>query len=77
MAAERGCGIADRELETEAGELAGHLLIPTAGALRLAHHRATDQDVAELFNVSVRMARWRMDSTGARRIAERTASKRR
>lgn len=77
MAAERGCGIADRELETEASEVAGHLLIPTAGAVRLAHRRTTDQDVAELFDVSVKMARWRMDSSGARRIAERTASNRR
>ena len=77
MAAEYGCGIADRRLEAEATELAGQLLIPTTAAVRLAHRGATNQDVAELYDVSLEMARWRLDSTGARKIAQRTAARRR
>lgn len=71
---ERGCRNADPEQEAEAAELAGELLVPFPAALRLARTRADDESVAEVFGVSVDIARWRMNGTGARKIADRQAA---
>lgn len=71
---ERGCRIGNRDQETEATELAGQLLIPVDGAVRLAFRGATDEDAAERFDVSIEMARWRMNGSGARTVARRTAA---
>jgi Zn-dependent peptidase ImmA (M78 family) len=71
---ERGCRLADQVQEDEAAELAGELLVPFEAAKLLARRRATNEAVALQFGVSVEMARWRMDATGARKIAERTAA---
>ncbi|TNC28455.1 ImmA/IrrE family metallo-endopeptidase [Amycolatopsis alkalitolerans] len=66
---EHGCRSAVREIEEEAAELAGELLVPT-DATRLAAFKGwSDQSVASYFRVSVPMAQWRMNVTGARRIA--------
>lgn len=73
---ERGCRIGDREQEAEATELAGQLLVPTDGAVRLAFRDATDEDAAERFDVSIEMARWRMNGSGARKRARRAAAAR-
>ncbi|WP_243073670.1 ImmA/IrrE family metallo-endopeptidase [Microbacterium sp. SS28] len=71
---ERGCRTADKFQEDEAAEISGELLIPSDAAKRLARQRATDDDVAQLFGVSTEFARWRMNATGARIIAQRAAA---
>jgi len=71
---ERKCGLGG-EQEGEADWLSGEMLIPYQGALRLAQANATDQQAADLFDVSLAVARWRMNHTGARKIVERTRSK--
>lgn len=57
--------------EDEATWLAGELLIPSDTARRLGIAGASDQDVAEQFDVSVDMARWRMNVSGGRQIRRR------
>lgn len=68
---ERGCYLGSPEQEAEATELAGELLITFQAAKRLAVRGATDEDAAAEFDVSVELARWRLNSTGARLIATR------
>ncbi len=68
---ERGCRVADSVQEGEAAEIAGELLIPFEAAKLLARQNRTNEEVARRFGVSVDMARWRMDATGARLIAKR------
>jgi hypothetical protein len=60
----------------EAAELFGELLIPFDAARRLAYTGTPNEVVAEQFGVSTEFARWRMDATGARRIADRAAARR-
>jgi Zn-dependent peptidase ImmA (M78 family) len=74
---ERGCRTADKVQEDEAAEISGELLVPFEGAKRLARQKATDDEVALRFGVSLELARWRMNATGARIIARRAASYRR
>lgn len=71
---ERGCRLANQVQEEEAAEIGGELLIPFEAAKHLARRRATNEEVALQFGVSTDMARWRMDSTGARLIAARQAA---
>ena len=42
----------------------------------VAYNKATDEDVARRFGISVQFARWRMNATGARKIAKRAFAKR-
>jgi len=70
---ERGCRMADKVQEDEAAEISGELLIPFEAAKRLARQKATDDEVALRFGVSSELARWRMNATGARIIAQRAA----
>jgi Zn-dependent peptidase ImmA (M78 family) len=74
---ERGCRTADKVQEDEAAEISGELLIPFEAAKRLARQSATDDEVALRFGVSPELARWRMNATGARIIAQRAANYRR
>lgn len=67
-----GCRAAIAEIEEEATELSGELLIPTGAARTAALRGWSDQSVASYFRVSLPMARWRMNTTGARKIAART-----
>jgi Zn-dependent peptidase ImmA (M78 family) len=72
------CGRRDpvtKQMESEATELSGELLLPQVAARRAAIAGKTDDEVAELFDVSIEFARWRMNATGARKIAQRTAAK--
>lgn len=71
---ERGCRSADQAQEDEAAEIAGELLVPFDAAKLLARRKATNEEVALRFAVSVEMARWRMEATGARLIARRYAA---
>lgn len=59
-------------VEQEAAELSAELLLPSDAARIAAFRGWTDASVARYFRVSERMARWRMNVTGARRIARRT-----
>jgi Zn-dependent peptidase ImmA (M78 family) len=74
----RGClNPVAKEMEAEATEMAAELLLPGAAARRAALAGMSDAEVAQEFDVSVELARWRMNATGARRIAQREAEKRR
>lgn len=75
LADSKGCRITDRTLETEASELSGELLLPTEAALKLAFDRVPDDLAAQQFGVSVVFARWRLNSTGSRKIAARAHAK--
>lgn len=68
---ERGCRSFDANLEAEASELAGELLIPAEAAGRLARRNASNLEAAEQFAVSEAVGRWRMDASGARLIETR------
>lgn len=74
LADERKCGLGGTQ-EEEADWLADEVLIPFDGALRLARAGATDQQAAEVFEVSLAVARWRINHSGARRVADRIRSK--
>ncbi len=65
---ERKCGLA-REQEDEADILAGELLIPFEAAKRHATAGWSDWQVADLYEVSIEFARWRMGASGARKYA--------
>lgn len=71
-----GCRIADQEQEAEAAELSGELLIPFDAAKRLAFDQVTNEEAARRFGVSLELARWRLNATGARKIALRARAKR-
>jgi hypothetical protein len=68
-----GCRGGDRAVEEEASWFSGELLIPSSAALAMAKRGLTDQQVARKHDVSVEMARWRMNASGARRIAAYSA----
>lgn len=76
LVSERGCRTADPEQEEEAAELGGELLLPFEAAKRLARRNASNEEAALQYGVSPAIARWRLDSTGARKIAARVAASR-
>lgn len=69
-----GCRTAKSEHEEEATWLAGELLIPTDTARRLGVRGIRDDEAAAHFDVSVEMARWRINVSGGRKIRRRAAS---
>lgn len=71
---ERKCGLGGDQ-EAEADWLSGEMLIPYDGALKLALANADDRRVAQEFDVSLAVARWRMNGSGARTVASRMRSK--
>nr|WP_300144509.1 ImmA/IrrE family metallo-endopeptidase [Propionicimonas sp.] len=71
---ERRCGLGGDQ-EEEADWLSGEMLIPTDGAFRLARANATDEQAAMAFTVSLAVARWRMNHSGARKVVARTRAK--
>jgi Zn-dependent peptidase ImmA (M78 family) len=73
---ERGCRTADPEDEAAARELGAELLLPFDAAKRLARQKASDDEAALKFQVSRELARWRLDATGARMIAQRWEGRR-
>lgn len=74
FADERKCGLGGDQ-EDEADWLSGEMLIPYDGAFRLARANAPDIQVAGVFDVSLAVARWRMNGSGARRVAQRVRAK--
>ncbi|MFC8175272.1 MULTISPECIES: ImmA/IrrE family metallo-endopeptidase [unclassified Streptomyces] len=71
----RECRDSDHDQESEAAELSGELLLPFDAARRLAHNGVPDESVAARFGISTEFARWRMNATGARRIAQRARAR--
>lgn len=71
------CRVMNKAHEDEAAELSGELLLPTEAARRLAYYNVPDDEVARRFGISVKFASWRMNATGARKIAKRAHDKRR
>ena len=71
---ERKCGLGGQQ-EEEADWLSGEMLIPYDGAYRLARADATDERAAQAFDVSLAVARWRMNHSGARKVVERGRAK--
>jgi hypothetical protein len=69
------CRMADEGKEWEAHEIMGELLVPSAEAIRLAVRGHSDTAIAEHFQVSPQMARWRVNVSGARTIARRSSSR--
>jgi hypothetical protein len=61
--------------ENDAAELGAELLLPSKGALLAARKGMSNEQVADHFEVSVPLAKWRMDATGARIVAARILSK--
>ena len=72
----KGCRVSVKEHEAEAAELSGELLLPTDAARRLAYYQVDNEEIARRFGISVQLASWRMNATGARKIASRARAKR-
>lgn len=68
-----GCRAVAPEIEDEATWFGGELLIPFRATLMWAKRGASDNDVAQHHGVSLRYAGWRMNASGARKIAQRTS----
>lgn len=71
---ERKCGLGGDQ-EAEADWLSGEILIPRDGAFQLARVNATDEQAAHTYDVSLAIARWRMNHSGARKVMERARAK--
>jgi hypothetical protein len=76
LQADGSCRAADADKENEAHEVMGELLIPSGQAIRMAVRRRNDQFIADHFQVSLQMARWRVNVSGARTIAKRQSMRR-
>jgi Zn-dependent peptidase ImmA (M78 family) len=70
------CRNSDRDQELEAAELSGELLVPADAARSMGRRGLSDEEVARSFAVSVEMARWRMQISGARKIQRNIAARR-
>jgi hypothetical protein len=70
------CRAADETKENEAHEVMGELLVPSGQAIRMAVRGRDDQFIADHFRVSLQMARWRVNVSGARTIAKRRSARR-
>lgn len=60
---------ANKDQEWEAAELGAELLLPYDAAHRAARAKRSDEEVAASFDVSLQLAGWRMNATGARKVA--------
>jgi hypothetical protein len=72
---ERKCGLGGQQ-EGEADWLSGEILIPSDSAFQLARRGASDEEAAVAFDVSLAVARWRMNGSGARKVIDRAREKR-
>jgi hypothetical protein len=72
---ERGCRLSSAEDEAEASHLGAELLVPTKAANWMAFRDYTDEQVSAKFEVSIEIARWRMNASGARRFADNARRK--
>ncbi len=60
----KGCRCWNKTLEDEANWLAGAILVPREGALKLARSGETIASIAENFGVSEQLCKWRIYQTG-------------
>lgn len=67
----RGCRTSDSGQEKEVTELSGELLVPFDAAVAMAWRDLDDTAVASEMGVSMELARWRMNVSGARKIVSR------
>lgn len=72
---ERGCRLSSKDDELEAAYLGGELLLPLTTARALAFRDCTDEQAAIQFHVSVEIARWRLNGTGARKLVQNARAK--
>lgn len=63
--------------EREAHEVMGELLVPSTAVIGMVVRGVDDDRIADHFRVSVQMARWRANVSGARQIAARARNRRR
>jgi hypothetical protein len=67
---ERHCGAGkENENANEADLLSGELVIPAEAARQAVRRGAQDDQVAKFLGVSVQVARWRMNVSGACRVS--------
>lgn len=66
-----GCRAHNKDQEAEADWLAGEMLIPYAAAERAARQDLTDEEVADAYKVSTKLAAMRMNYSGARTVVRR------
>lgn len=71
---ERKCGLGGYQ-EAEADWLSGEMLIPNDGAFRRARANATNEQAARANEVSLSIARWRMNHSRARKVMQRTRAR--
>lgn len=72
---ERKCRLSSKEDEAEAAYFGGELLLPLKAAQSMAFRDFTDEQAALKFQVSLEIARWRMNGTGARNYAKNAKAK--
>jgi uncharacterized protein DUF955 len=75
LAIDNECRSSSCTIEQEAAELSGELLIPWEAARIAAFKKWSDYQVADYFQVSLPMARWRMNATGVRKMFSRWTRK--
>lgn len=73
---DKGCRIWNGDIEDEASWLSGCLLVTMEAALAVAGGQWTMATAASQLGISVDMVRYRVNVTGARKIAQRTAASR-
>ena len=73
---DRGCRFWDQGIEDEAAFLAGALLIPRDACVSMAVRKVLLAKIALDFGVSTKMADYRLNISGARKIAERSQHRR-
>jgi len=76
VVSDQGCGATEPEQEKEAAKFSGELIIPFEAARKMAWRDLTDEAVAEFHKISVQMAGWRMNASGARKIVSRARRRR-
>lgn len=64
----RGCRDWRSEIEAEASFLSGVLLLPAQAARGAAKRGLSVEEIAMRYGISIEMARWRVNITGARRL---------
>ena len=72
----RGCRFWDQRIEDEAAFLAGALLIPRGACISMALRGLSVSNIALQFGVSDSMASYRLNISGARKIAVRSQNRR-
>ncbi len=77
LTGEDSCLSGDPDQEDEANWLGGELLLPREAARRLVFRRIGEEQAADMYGVSVEMARWRMNVCGAGQMQRRARVARR